>query len=277
MTPTDLTLYSYWRSSSSWRVRICLALKSIPYKTVPIHLVKGEQVADQYLDAVNKMGQVPALAFTLDGKRHIVTQSLAIIDFLERAFPGVDDSTSLFRSGDIEAHAFALSFSEIINSGIQPLQNLDTCTQITKGSGGSMNGRVFGKAMIEKGLASLEKLVSDRWLHSSGFDVSCPSNTETAKSKFFVLGVSPLSLESPSPLGPSIADACLIPQLYNARRFDVDVSKYPCLLLIESHCVKERAFVEASPDKQPDAELPPPPPPVKAEESEEKDPKKPKI
>jgi glutathione S-transferase len=213
----------------------------------------------------------------LNGNRHIVTQSLAIIDFLERAFPGVGDSTSLFRSGDIEAQAFALSFSEIINSGIQPLQNLDTCSQISKGSGGSMNGRAFGKTMIEKGLSSLEKLVFDRWL-SSGFDISSHSSTETNSNLFFVLGVS--SSAFPSPFGPSIADACLIPQLYNARRFEVDVSKYPCLLLIESHCTKEAAFIEAFPDKQPDAEqlLPPPQPlaaaAAKAGDIDEKSPKK---
>ena len=256
--PTNLTLYSYFRSSSSWRVRVCLALKSLDYETVPIHLVKGEQVASSYRDNVNSLAQVPALAYTLNGSRHTVTQSLAIISFLELAFPdNGDGSTSLFRLNDISAHVFSLSVAEVVNSGIQPLQNLATCSALTSLSGGALQGRAYGKQMIERGLSSLEEMVRKRWLDVG--HVSSPTSPPPPGSRCYVLGVS--SAAGP---GPTVGDACLIPQLYNARRFDVDCSPYPTLLLIEKTCLGERAFVEASPERQPDFEAPPAPAPAPA-------------
>ena len=254
--PTNLTLYSYFRSSSSWRVRICLNLKSIPHKTHAIHLVKGEQVADVYKEDVNLMGQVPALEYYWLGEKKVLTQSLAIIQFLEMAFPSDEDGNSnpSLLSSDLSERAWCLSFSEVINSGIQPLQNLNTCKTITAESGGALNGRQYGKSMMEVGLKSLEGMVLKKW----GLKTFAPLTVEPPAS------LQPAELYSPQSyhclgIGPTqkstIADACLIPQLYNARRFEVDLSPYPCLQAIEKTCLEEEAFLLSSPDYQEDCDV----------------------
>jgi len=244
--PTNLALYTYYRSSSSWRVRICLAIKGLSYESNPIHLVKAEQRADSYVKDVNGMKQVPALSYTYNGKKHIATQSMAIINFLEQAFPpNLGNSDTLYRK-DVEGNAFSFSVAEIINSGIQPLQNLYTCQKISKDSDGALIGRAFGKDCIIDGLQTLEAMVLDRWA-ARGDEMYVNSEFPTAK--FYVLGVDTGDADE---CGPTIGDACLIPQLYNARRFDVDLTPYKCLLKIEESCLKHEAFIEAQPDMQED-------------------------
>src|SRR5262245_8968640 len=111
-----MKLYSYWRSSSAWRVRLALALKGLPHDLKTIHLVRGEQYADEYR-AINPLSQVPLLEIEEDGKLLRLTQSIAIIEYLEERFP---ERPLLPRAPAERARARQLA--EIVNSGIQPFQ-----------------------------------------------------------------------------------------------------------------------------------------------------------
>lgn len=225
---TNLKLSSYWRSSSSWRVRVALAAKGIPCEIVPVNLLKAEQKGDAYKQK-NALAQVPALEVTdtTTGATATVTQSLAIIEFLEDAFPS--HGCSMY-PGDAVQRARAREMAEVVNSGTQPLQNLSTWKKIAADSKGAMDGRAFGADAIRTGLAALEGLVPDN--HTGPF--ACGST-------------------------PSVADACIVPQLYNARRFDVDLSKFPKLLKVEAACATHPWFVAAHPDNQVDAQPQEPP------------------
>lgn len=215
-------LYSYWRSSCSWRVRIALAMKGIEFEHIPIHLVEdgGKHKQPEYT-AVNPQQQLPTLEFTdREGNVHRVTQSLAIIEFLDEAFP----HTVKLLPADTLARARARQFAEVINAGIQPLQNLSVLSSVkTAGEAGDLDGRGFAREAIMKGLSNLEVLVgSSHGRFSVGNSVT-------------------------------MADLCLIPQLYNARRFDINVDEFPTLKRIEDACATLAAFHAAHPDQQPDA------------------------
>jgi maleylpyruvate isomerase len=206
-----MKLYGYWRSSATWRVRTTLALKNVPFDYVPVHLVRegGHQNAEWYRE-LNPMSQVPTLEVEIRGKTRKLAQSLAIMEFLEETYP----SPALLPE-DPFLRARTRQLSEIINSGIQPLQNL-AVLQHLKFLGQDSNS--WALRWIEKGLVAFEELSMDiGGLYSVG---------ET----------------------PTFADICLIPQLYNARRFDVDVSKFPRLLQIEERCAELDAFVASHPD-----------------------------
>jgi fumarylacetoacetase len=220
----DFTLYSYWRSSCSWRVRIALAHHGIPFEARPVHLVRegGEQLKEDYL-SVNNMAQVPSLSFKDEaGATHTITQSLAILQFLDE----YGSSESLLPSGsqDPLRRARALEIAEVINAGIQPLQNLAHIKAIGAVSDKDAATSIAATA-IRKGLATCEKLVS---AHGGRFAVGD---------------------------GLTIADLCIVPQLYNARRFQVDLSPFPCLLKVEESCRALPSFQAAAPDVQSDAEL----------------------
>lgn len=228
-----VVLKSYWRSSCSWRVRIALAHHGVDYKTDAVHLVKGAQVEPEYLEKSNALGQVPALEVTdADGARHVLTQSLAIIDFLDAAYGSKGGASALVPSADGTAEgallrARALQIAEVINAGTQPLQNLKVLKDVKvalDASGAEVDGRGFAKSKIEAGLVALEKLVA------------------ASDSRFAAGNV------------VTIADACLIPQLYNARRFEVDLSAFPNLLRVEEACAELPAFKAAHPNVQPDSE-----------------------
>lgn len=210
-----MKLYSYWRSSSSWRVRLALGFKGIPVEILPIHLVKqgGEQFSEEY-SKLNPLNQVPSLE--LDNGQ-VLTQSVAIIEFLEEKFP----SPSLFPSTQYE-RAKMREFVEIINSGIQPFQNLSLLLRLEELQPGMK--LTWGKEVIAKGLYALEK----KAIHTSGNFLI--GNQFTA------------------------ADCCLCPQLYNARRFKCDLSQLPTLLKIEANCKKLDFFASASPADQIDAQ-----------------------
>lgn len=210
-----ITLRGYWRSSATWRVRIALYHKSIPFNYVPIHLVKdgGEQHSAEQIKR-NPLAQVPTLELE-DGS--ILTQSLAIIDYLESLspLPSVYPTQALDR-------ARALQYAEIINSGIQPLQNLSLLLRVQSLGADKLE---WGKEYIAKGLNAIESDLATR-----------------TPSKYLV--------------GEqlSIADFCLIPQLYNARRFKVDLEDFPRLCQVEAQCEKLSAFKRAHPDAQQDAQ-----------------------
>lgn len=225
----NFKLHSYYRSSSSWRVRIALAAKSIPYETIPVNLLDNDQKSPAHTQ-INPMGQIPILECT-DTRTDTVfriTQSLAIMEFLEQAFPHQGGS---LLPADAATRATAREIAEVVNSGIQPLQNLDTVRTIDGESDEGL-GRRFAKKSIEKGLSAIETIVlSRRGLLSS---MGGP----------YVLGT----------FGPTIADVCVVPQLYNARRFDVDLGKIcPTLLKVEDVCSSHPWFAVAHPNVQKDA------------------------
>ena len=210
-----LVLHNYWRSSASHRVRIALHVKQIPYEYVVINILKRDQFADLYR-AKNPMSQVPTLEITEDdGTVHALTQSLPIIEFLDERFPA---TPLLPKNPYLRARTRALA--ELINSGIQPLQNLSV-TNVVKGLGGDIT--VWTKGFIETGLAAFAAAAA-----------------ETAGQ--FCVGDE-----------VTIADCCLVPQLASARRFGADIARHERLLAIEQQCLALPAFQQAAPDHQPDA------------------------
>lgn len=212
----DVWLHSYWRSSCSWRARLLLELKGIEFTVVPVHLVKGEQQAEGY-SALNPMQQVPTLEWTDDaGERRVMGQSLAMAVYLD----GVVPEPRLIPSEPLAA-ARAFEMAEIVNAGIQPLQNSATL-KLVESLGGDRAEHARG--VIQKGLGAMERLA--RTLPGEGF----------------LFGQ-----------GPSIVEVCLVPQLYNARRFGLDVAALSRLLEAEEACASLPAFQAAHPDVQPDA------------------------
>lgn len=223
---TDFKLYGFWRSSCTWRVRVALAAKTIPYKSECIDILHDKaHKKKKYCSDINTMSQVPVLECTdsLTGNRLRITQSLAIIDFLEEAFPKV--GSSLLPGGTVE-RALVREVSEIVNSGIQPFQNL-SLMDIIADVGGNDDGAMIAKIYIENGLKAIEKIVRGRKYQRG-----------EASGPFAIGGFS-----------PTIADACLVPQLYNARRFGADLEPMcPSLLEVEAACLDHQWFKLTHPD-----------------------------
>lgn len=212
-----LTLYSYWRSSAAYRVRIALGLKGLAYRQVPVHLVKdgGQQHSVAY-KALNPQELVPLL---VDGEARI-PQSLAILEYLEETHP---QPSLLPRDPLQRAQVRALSLH--IACDIHPLNNLRVLQYLSGPLGVVDEAKnAWIRHWVETGLHAVEEGVSG-W---SG----------------------PLSLGE----RPGYFEACLIPQLYNARRFDCDLSGCPRLLAIAARCESLEAFQQAAPEVQPDAQ-----------------------
>jgi maleylpyruvate isomerase len=210
-----IVLHNYWRSSASHRVRIGLALKGLAYEYVIVNIVKRDQHTDAYRKK-NPMAQVPTLEITEDDGRVIsLNQSLPILEYLDERFPEPP-----ILPKDLYLRARTRLLAEIVNSGIQPLQNLTTTNQV-KAIGG--DAAVWPKSFIADGLAAFENAARD------------------TAGKFCVGDA------------PTIADLFLIPQLASARRFGVDIAHHDLLLGIEQRCMALSAFADAMPDRQPDA------------------------
>jgi maleylpyruvate isomerase len=209
-----MILYDYWRSSSAWRVRIALHFKGIPFERRVVNLIKdgGEQHANPF-HALNPSRQVPVLI--PDGSGRAITQSMAIIAYLEEQFP-----TPPLLPVDPWRRARARQLAEMVNAGIQPHQNLATLEGL-KALG--VDASAWARENNTRGLAALEAAAG-----------------ETVGT--FLVGDA-----------ASIADVYLIPQLYAARRFSVDLAPYPTLLRVEATCALLPAFVAAHPDAQTDA------------------------
>jgi maleylacetoacetate isomerase len=225
----NLKLYSYWRSSSSWRVRIALNAKGLAYEVVPVDL-KGGGHEDSAFVEKNPMGQVPVLEYTdtFTGKVHYLTQSVAIFDFLDVLAP---NKKSLTPSHPMDRVA-AMEMVELINSGIQPLQNAPMVKKLEKTSEGKISANDFAQEHIARGLKGLEQLVAKRRSLNGGYGPFCTGS-----------------------FSPTIVDAFLVPQLYNARRFGIDVEKdYPTLVKVEALCAGHPWFVSAHASQQVDAE-----------------------
>lgn len=214
-----MKLYGYWRSSSSWRVRTALELKSIPFEYAAVHLVEegGQQHHEEHRER-NPMEQVPVLEYnTDDGEIRQITQSIAIMEFLEETHP----EPSLLPD-DTFLRAKARQLAEVVNAGIQPLQNLDLLLRLKEDF--AINPREWCAPYIRDGLVAYEAMM-----------VALPGS--------FSVGDQ-----------PTFADICLIPQLYNARRFDVKLDDLSALLELEERCMALRAFEASHPDQQPDAQ-----------------------
>jgi maleylpyruvate isomerase len=210
-----MKLHGYFRSSAAYRVRIALNLKGLSADHLPHHLRKGEQCAPAYL-AINPQGLVPTLEGD-DGTA--LTQSLAIIEWLDETHPNPPllPKDPLRRA---KARAFALA----IACDVHPVQNLKVLARLRQLGLPEERVTEWAAWVNREGLAACEALIAD-------------------ESGPFCFGAM-----------PTIADLCLVPQLANARRFGVDVSAYPRLLEAEAAAKEMKAFADAAPDKQPDAE-----------------------
>ena len=219
-----LRLYTYWRSSAAYRVRIALALKGLPYESVPKHLLRdgGEQKQPDYL-AVNPQGLVPALA---DGG-FVVPQSLAICEYLEETHP-----EPRLLPGSARDRAIVRGMALAIACDIHPLNNL-AITQYLRTDLQADDAGVnrWVAHWITRGFVALE-----RWVASVADGGHAADQRHCHGSQV------------------TLADVCLVPQMYNARRFGVDVSAYPRLVAACTHLETLPAFVAALPENQPDAE-----------------------
>jgi maleylacetoacetate isomerase len=212
-----LKLYSFWRSSAAYRVRIALALKHQPYDYVPVHLVQdgGQQNKPQYR-ALNPQGRVPLL---VDGEFR-VAQSLAILDYLEAKFP-----QPALVPANSAARARMLSFCHAIVSDTHPLQNTATLKYLGEQFGADdARKAAWNRHWIERGLTVLEEECAPLPLQD------------------FVFGNS-----------VSWADCVLVPQMYNAERWQCDLALFPRLYALSQRLREQPAFAAAHPDRQPDA------------------------
>ena len=204
---TQLVLHDYFRSSASFRVRIALNLKGLDYSRVEISLIAGEQRSDAFLEQ-NAQGFVPMLV--VDGEP--IIQSMAIIDWLDRAFP-----EPRLIPEEAMPRAVALARAQVIASDIHPLNNLRVLKYLKRDLG-------------------LNEQTKDRWYRhwiTQGFDA-----LEAMAGEGRFLGGD----------APGIADCCLVPQMYNARRFETPLDDYPRLVAIDAACMELEAFQRAHPD-----------------------------
>ena len=209
---TELTLYQYWRSSCSWRVRWALNFKGLPYKTESVNLLKSEQKSAKHAHR-NASLNVPSL--NIDGEW--LNESIAIIEWLEEFQP----EPSLLPPDPMEK-AKVRELSLIIATGIQPLQNLSVLNHYAKDKDDKIE---IGKHWIERGIRIFEQSVAK---HAGDFSFGNDL---------------------------SMADLCLIPQVYNAKRFGVDMSDFPIVSRINDACLLREDCRSAHPDQQPDAVL----------------------
>jgi len=210
-----MKLHGYFRSSASYRVRIALNLKGLRTEHLPHHLRKGEQTAPDYL-ALNPQGLVPTLE---NEAGEVLTQSLAIIEWLDETHP----EPPLLPKDPLR-RAKVRAFAMVLACEVHPVQNLKVLARLRQLGLAEEKVTEWAAWANREGLAACETLIAGE-----------PGP--------FCFGPS-----------PTIADLCLIPQLANARRFGVDVSGFPRLLKAEAAAKAMKAFADAAPDRQPDAE-----------------------
>lgn len=209
-----MRLYDYWRSSSAYRVRIALRHKGVDYAQAPVNLRQGVQRTLDYL-AHNQQGLVP----TLQTEDHVLTQSLAIIEWLDEVYPEPP-----LLPGNAAARAQVRSLALHIACEIHPLNNLRVLQYLEhRLELGERDVNSWYRHWVAEGLSSLER----RLAVTAG--TYCYGDAVT------------------------MADLCLVPQLYNARRFSCDLMPFPTIVRIDAACLKLPAFAEARPERQPDA------------------------
>jgi maleylpyruvate isomerase len=214
-----MKLYSYFRSSAAYRVRIALNLKGLAYETVPVHLLKdgGQQYSDAY-SAINPTHLVPAL---VDGDLAI-GQSLAILEYIEETHPQPP-----LLPPDAAGRARVRAIAQNIACDIHPLNNLRVLKYLKNQLGQDDDARNAWYAhWIAVGLEGVEGLLA--------------GHPDTGR---FCHGDQ-----------PGYADACLVPQVFNARRMGCDLSAYPTIVRIDAACAELDAFADAAPASQPDSE-----------------------
>jgi maleylpyruvate isomerase len=214
MNNNDALLYGYFRSSAAYRVRIALGLKGLRAETKFVHLRKGEQTQQAYRD-VNPAGLVP---YWIEGDFRLA-QSLAIIEYLDETHP----APPLLPSSP-KARAIAREIALVVTSDIHPIGNLRVLNRLT-----------------DMGVSEAARATwSQHWI-KVGFDA---------------IEAHLAHLPGPFALGerPTVADICIVPQVFNARRFGVDLSPYKRILEIDATASELEAFAMAEPGRQPDAE-----------------------
>jgi len=213
-----MKLYTYFRSSAAYRVRIALNLKGIAAEQVPVHLLRdgGEQFGAAY-DEKNPQHLVPLLE---DGGL-LLPQSLAIIEYLDETHP-----QPALLPADARGRARVRALAQAIACDIHPIDNLRVLKYLSDTLGVSPEQKTgWYRHWVALGLEALERQLG----RDGGAGLFCHGDT------------------------PTMADCCLVPQLYNARRFDCDLSAYPVLGAIAARCEALPAFADARPESQPDA------------------------
>jgi len=214
-----MKLYTYFRSSAAYRVRIALKLKGLDYEAVPVHLLRdgGQHLADDYI-SVNPSGLVPALQiddFTL-------TQSMAILEYLDEVYP-----MAPLLPKDAIGRARVRELAQIVACDIHPVNNLRVLKYLVKQLGLPEEAKTdWYRHWVIEGMRSLEAHLA----RNPGTGSFCHGDT------------------------PTMADCFLVPQVFNAKRFDIDVEAYPTIARINALCVDLPAFKAAHPSQQPDAE-----------------------
>lgn len=210
----SLTLYSAWRATAPYRLRIGLALKGLAYDYVPIDLIKGEQREAAY-KAVNPQGLTPALDL---GDGRVLTQSVAILEWLEETHP----EPAILPKAPLDRQ-LVRTMALIVACDIHPLNN----TRV-------------GRKLNHMGIDQAGILDWTQGWIRDGFDTLEPMIA--AHGKGFAFGET-----------PTIADCCLIPQVYSANRYEVDLTPYPAIRAVAERCDAHPAFQAAHPNRQPDA------------------------
>lgn len=214
----ELRLYSYWRSSAAYRVRIGLNLKGLSYETVPVHLLRdgGEQLKPDYAQA-NPQKLVPVLEH---GQR-LYRQSLAILEYIDEVWPTPPLLPSVARD-----RARIRGLAQLVACDVHPLNNLRVLRYFEQEWHVPQPERdTWVRHWIEQGFAAFEAMLQDHPATGS----FCDGHS------------------------PTLADCCLVPQVYNARRFGVDLAPYPTIVAIEGACMALPEFQAAAPERQPDA------------------------
>ena len=208
-----LVLHSAWRSSAAYRVRIALNLKGLAYDVVPVNLVSSQHLEPAYA-ALNPSRLLPALE--VDGR--VLTQSLAILDWLDETAP----EPRLLPTDPFD-RATVRAMAQIVASDIHPVNNLRILRALTSLGIDEPAREAWIQRWITDGFTALEALIAE---HGQGFAFGD---------------------------APGLADICLVPQVYNAERFKTDLTPFPALRAVAARCAQHPAFATAHPDNQPDA------------------------
>lgn len=210
----SLTLHSYWRATAPYRVRIGLNLKGLPYDYVPVNLLKGEQHAPDYVATKNPQHLTPAL----DTGDHVLTQSLAILEWLEETHPA-----PALLPKDAFDRATVRAMATLIACDIHPLNNMRIQKALAALGVDEAGRQDWSQRWIVDGFTALEPMVA---AHGRGFAFGD---------------------------APTLADCCLVPQVYSAHRYNVDLAPFPAIVAAADHANAHPAFAAAHPDRQPDA------------------------
>jgi maleylacetoacetate isomerase len=218
-----MKLYGYFRSSASYRVRIALNLKNIEYEQIAVHLIKngGEQFSAHF-QSINPEALVPALIDDVDEKTMAMSQSLAILEYLEERYP-----QPALLPADLSDRAYVRGLALSIACDIHPVNNLRILKYLATQFGATDEQKnLWYQHWCEIGLKALEQRIAN-----------------DARRGKFCFGDT-----------PTMADCCLIPQIFNAQRFKCDLTQMPTLMEINDRCLTLPAFERAAPMNQPDAE-----------------------